>query len=100
RKTITLVKRSERKIGKIKFFCELNTFSENRQKVIYMTSESNCWLTFFLNSIFKLGWINKSEALRKQKESDEQHQAEKLLKLLQIHSEVDITLLDVSICAP
>ncbi|XP_003382129.1 conserved hypothetical protein [Trichinella spiralis] len=49
-------------------------FSQPTKKVIYMTSESNCWLTFLLNSIFKLGWINKSEALRKQKESDEQHQ--------------------------
>ncbi|KRY25641.1 hypothetical protein T01_1897 [Trichinella spiralis] len=58
------------------FDLECSTFGyhQNRQKVIYMTSESNCWLTFLLNSIFKLGWINKSEALRKQKESDEQHQ--------------------------
>ncbi|KRY24459.1 hypothetical protein T01_2597, partial [Trichinella spiralis] len=39
-----------------------------------MTSESNCWLTFLLNRIFTLPWINKSEAFRKQKESDEQHQ--------------------------
>ncbi|KRY07018.1 hypothetical protein T12_13869 [Trichinella patagoniensis] len=43
--------------------------------------------------------INKSEALRKQKESDGQHQAEKRLKLLQIHSAVDIAYFDVSICA-
>ncbi|KRZ88903.1 hypothetical protein T08_3249 [Trichinella sp. T8] len=66
-----------------------------------MTSESNCWLTFLLNRIYERGWINKSEALRKQKESDEQHnQAEKHLKLLQMHTEVDIALFDVSICAP
>ncbi|XP_003366482.1 TPR repeat-containing domain protein, partial [Trichinella spiralis] len=68
------------------------------KKVVYMTRESNCWLTFILNSIFALAWINKSEALRKQKESDEQHKAEKRLKLLPMHSAVDIAFFDVSIC--
>ncbi|XP_003378747.1 hypothetical protein Tsp_12188, partial [Trichinella spiralis] len=47
--------------------------------------QSTLLVDIFLNRIFKLAWINKSEALRRQKESDGQHQAEKRLKLLQIH---------------
>ncbi|KRX77366.1 hypothetical protein T06_6899 [Trichinella sp. T6] len=55
-----------------------------------MTSESNCWLTFLLNSVYECRWINvKHFGIGK---SDEQHQAEKLLKLLQIHSAMDIAL--------
>ncbi|KRX13130.1 hypothetical protein T07_3031 [Trichinella nelsoni] len=86
-----LVNRSERTSGKIKFFCKPEIFSKNTTaeirkyfsaniqqppllKEILMTSKSNCWLTFLLNSIFPLAWINKSESFRKQKESDEQHQ--------------------------
>ncbi|KRY17827.1 hypothetical protein T01_13702 [Trichinella spiralis] len=43
--------------------------------------------------------VDKCKALWKQKKSDEQHQAEKLLQPLQVHSAVDIAYFDVSIGA-